>query len=667
MTTENAIMEGRCRAIIEGVSPQVDAGRYAVKRAVGESVAVEADVFTDGHDAVACAVRFRREGVPSFEEVTMTPLVNDRWRGQFRVSACGFYRYTVVAWIDHFETWCRDLLKRIRAGQDIGVALQVGAELVAHGAARAAGADAARLEEWERRLLGEAPAGERADLALSAELAAVMARHPDRALETVYEPESSVMVEPGLARFSAWYEMFPRSCHETPGRHGRFADCEARLPYVASMGFDILYLPPIHPIGRSFRKGRNNALEAGAGDPGSPWAIGAAEGGHKATHPELGTLEDFRRLVGRANELGIRIALDIAFQCSPDHPWVQEHPQWFLWRPDGRVQYAENPPKKYQDIYPLNFESTDWRCLWEELESVFLFWIEQGVTVFRVDNPHTKAFPFWEWVIDRLKHHNPEVILLSEAFTRPKVMHRLSKLGFSQSYNYFPWRNTKWELTTYLTELTQESGREYFRPNLWLNTPDILPEYLQFGGRPAFAARLVLAATLGASYGIYGPAFELFENQPREPGSEEYLYSEKYEIRVWDLERRDSLRDLVARVNLIRRENPALHTDWSLRFHDIDNEQLIAYSKHSEDGDNAVLVVVNLDPHHVQRGWITLPLEDFGIEPHHPYQMHDLIGGARYLWNGPRNYVELDPDAVPAHVFRLRRRVRTERDFDYFL
>jgi starch synthase (maltosyl-transferring) len=667
MTAENDVGEGRCRAVIESVSPQVDAGRFPIKRSVGETVAVEADVFTDGHDAVACAVRYRRADTPDVEEIAMSPLANDRWRGEFRVTGCGGYQYTVVAWLDHFETWRRDLRKRLDAEQDIGVALLAGADLVAGASARAVEPDAAQLEDWARQLRGDAPAGERAQLALSPGLAALMARHPDRTLETHYERELTVTVEPALARFSAWYEMFPRSCSDAPGRHGNLADCEARLPYVAAMGFDILYLPPVHPIGRSFRKGRNNTLTAGAGDPGSPWAIGASEGGHKAIHPELGTPEDFRRLVAKAEALGIRIALDIAFQCSPDHPWVQQHPQWFLWRPDGTVQYAENPPKKYQDIYPLNFESADWRGLWNELESVFLFWLEQGVTVFRVDNPHTKAFPFWEWVIDRIKRRNPEVIFLSEAFTRPKVMHRLAKLGFSQSYNYFPWRNTKWELTTYLTELTRESGREYYRPSLWPNTPDILPEYLQFGGRPAFAARLVLAATLGASYGIYGPAFELFENEPREPGSEEYLHSEKYEIRAWDLNRRDSLKDLVARVNHIRRENPALHSDWNLRFHDIDNEQLIAYSKRSENGDNAVLVVVNLDPHHVQRGWITIPLEDFGLQAHHPYQMHDLISGARYLWNGPRNYVELDPDAVPAHVFRLRRRVRTERDFDYFL
>jgi starch synthase (maltosyl-transferring) len=383
-------------------------------------------------------------------------------------------------------------------------------------------------------------------------------------------------------------------------------------------------------------------------------------------HPELGTLEDFRRLRARAAEVGLELALDIAFQCSPDHPWVREHPEWFVQRPDGTIQYAENPPKRYQDIYPINFESPDWRALWDELKGVFLFWIDQGVTLFRVDNPHTKSLHFWEWVIAEVKQACPEAIFLAEAFTRPKLLHRLAKAGFTQSYNYFPWRNTKRELTQYLTELTREAGREYLRPNLWPNTPDILPEYLQIGGRPAFAARLVLAATLGASYGIYGPAFELCEDRPREPGSEEYLDSEKYQLRHWELGRPESLRGMVARINRIRRDHPALQGDWSLRFHRVDNDQLIAYSKQDPSGDDAVLMVVNLDPHHVQRGWVELPLEDLGMSPHQPYQMHDLLGGSRYLWSGARNYVELDPGVQPAHIFRLRRRVRSERDFDYY-
>jgi starch synthase (maltosyl-transferring) len=469
------------------------------------------------------------------------------------------------------------------------------------------------------------------------------------------------------ARFGAWYEMFPRSCAQEPGRHGTFRDCERRLDYVASMGFDVLYLPPIHPIGRTHRKGKNNDPVAAPGDVGSPWAIGAKEGGHKAVHPDLGTLEDFRRLVEKARERGLEVALDLAYQCSPDHPWVEEHPQWFRWRPDGRVQYAENPPKKYEDIYPIYFENESWKELWDELRSVVDFWIDQGVRIFRVDNPHTKPFRFWEWMIGEVKREHPEVVFLAEAFTRPRVMYQLAKLGFTQSYTYFAWRNTKRELTEYLRELTRTEVREYFRPNLWPNTPDILTEPLQYGGRAVFQARLVLAATLGASYGIYGPAFELGEARPRTPGSEEYLDSEKYELRHWDLGRADSLRSFVARVNRIRRENPALHANDRLRFHHIDNEQLIAYSKTSADLSSVVLAVVNLDPHHAHSGWLEIPVDELGLDPTQPYQAHDLLSDARYFWNGPRNFVRVDPAVVPAHVFRIRRKLRTERDFDYFL
>jgi len=476
-----------------------------------------------------------------------------------------------------------------------------------------------------------------------------------------------VVVDREKARFSIWYEMFPRSCALEPGRHGTFKDCEARLPYIAAMGFDVLYFPPIHPIGHTHRKGRNNNPVANPDDPGTPWAIGSEEGGHKSIHPQLGTVEDFQSFVAKAREYDIEIALDIAFQCSPDHPYVKEHPEWFHWRPDNTVQYAENPPKKYEDIYPLEFETENWQELWEELKSIVLFWIEQGIRIFRVDNPHNKPFRFWEWLITDIKMSYPDVIFLSEAFTRPKVMYQLAKLGFTQSYTYFAWRNTKLELTQYFTELTQTEVREYFCPSLWSNTPDILTEYLQFGGRPAFMARLVLAATLGSSYGIYGPAFELCENRPREPGSEEYLDSEKYEIKSWDIARPDSLKDFIARVNRIRRENAAFHSDWSLRFHEVDNEQLICYSKRTDDLSNVVLVVVNLDPHHTQSGWVEFSLEELGIDPQKPYQMHDLLSDARYLWQGSRNYVELNSQIVPAHIFRMRRRVRTERDFDYYM
>jgi starch synthase (maltosyl-transferring) len=457
------------------------------------------------------------------------------------------------------------------------------------------------------------------------------------------------------------------SCSRARRRHGTFADTEALLPYIAGMGFDVLYLPPIHPIGVTERKGKNNSTQPEQDDPGSPWAIGSAEGGHKAIHPQLGTLEDFKRLMATAGEYGIEIALDIAFQTSPDHPYVREHPEWFLKRPDGTIQYAENPPKKYQDIYPFYFECAAWRELWNELKSVVEYWIAQGVRIFRVDNPHTKPFAMWEWLISEVKRARPDVIFLSEAFTRPKVMYRLAKLGFTQSYNYFPWRNTKHELIAYFTELYSPPVIDFFRANLWPNTPDILPEYLQYGGRAAFMTRLTLAATLGASYGIYGPAFELMEHQAREPGSEEYLDSEKYQLRHWDLDRPDSLRDFIARVNRIRREHVALQSDRGLKFHHTDNDSLLAYSKTAETGEDAILVIVNLDPHHVQSGWVDLDLATLELPPDLPFQVHDLLSGARFLWRGARNYVSLDPQHSPAHIFRIRRRVRSERDFDYFL
>jgi starch synthase (maltosyl-transferring) len=433
------------------------------------------------------------------------------------------------------------------------------------------------------------------------------------------------------------------------------------------MGFNVVYLSPIHPIGMNFRKGRNNNPESQPGDCGSPWAIGSAEGGHKSIHSELGTLEDFHRFVAKAKELDLNVALDVAFQVAPDHPYVSEHENWFRKRPDGTIQYAENPPKKYQDIYPFDFESEDWAGMWQELKSVFDYWIAQGVTIFRVDNPHTKAFPFWEWVIGEIKSEHPEVLFLAEAFTRPKVMYRLAKLGFSQSYTYFPWRNAKGETTAYLTELAQTPVREFFRPNQWPNTPDILTEFLQIGGPAVFGIRLLLAATLGANYGIYGPAFELMEHEPVRRGSEEYLNSEKYEIRHWDLDRADSLRPLVTRVNEIRKDNAALQNDWSIQFHSTENEQLIAYSKESDDRSNLILVVVNLDPHYTQSGVVTLPLAELEIPVDRGYEAEDLLTGARYLWNGPRNYVELNPAKLPGHILRIHRRLKIETGLDYFV
>ncbi|MFP3867205.1 MAG: alpha-1,4-glucan--maltose-1-phosphate maltosyltransferase [Desulfobacteraceae bacterium] len=658
---------GRGRVIIEGVKPEIDGGRYPIKRTVGEPVRVEADIYADGHEVISGVLLYRWNQESPWSETPVEFLGNDRWQAEFTVKELGTYSYTLEAWVDRFRTWRRDLAKKFEAGQEVAVDLLVGAQLVAEAAEQASPDDAEQLVQWAYLLKAEGDVLNRALLALDPELAQTMDRYPDRRWASRYDRELVVVVERVKARFSTWYEMFPRSCASKPGEHGTFRDCEDRLPYVAGLGFDVVYFPPIHPIGRTNRKGRNNAPVAGPTDPGSPWAIGAPEGGHKAVHPQLGTLEDFQLLVARAQDLGLEIALDIAFQGTPDHPYVKEHPEWFRWRPDNTVQYAENPPKKYEDIYPFDFETASWAELWEELKSIFLFWIEQGVLIFRVDNPHTKPFRFWEWLIAEIRAAHPQVIFLAEAFTRPKVMYQLAKLGFSQSYNYFPWRNTKWELMQYFTELTQTEVREYFRPHLWPNTPDILTEYLQFGGRPAFMIRLVLAATLGANYGIYGPAFELGERHPREPGSEEYLDSEKYEIKHWDLDRPDSLKDFIARVNRIRRENPALHSDWSLQFHRVENDQLICYSKYHQDSANLILVVVNLDPHHTQGGWVELPLAELGIDPGHPYQVHDMLGESRFLWQGPRNYVELNPRIAPAYIFRVRHRVRTERDFDYYL
>src|SRR5438132_414144 len=625
------------RVVIQHVKPEVDCGRFPLKRVIGEAVEIEADIFADGHDAIACVIRYRHEDEEQWTEIPMEPLGNDHWRAPFTVEKLGQYIYSITAWVDPFQTWYKDFQKRIAADQDVTVDLLIGGELLKAAAERALGADAKKLKHLAKDLT---PAAVDERLAL---LAGGYADHTNAA----FYKELRVVVDPIRARFSTWYEMFPRS-------NGTFKDCERILPEIAAMGFDVLYFPPIHPVGKTYRKGKNNAPSAGPNDPGSPWGIGAKEGGHKAIHPELGTLEDFRHLVAAAKIEGINIALDIAYQCSPDHPYVKEHPEWFRRRPDGTVQYAENPPKKYQDIYPLEFETPHWRELWEELKSIVDYWIEQGVRIFRVDNPHTKPFAFWEWMIGEIKQRHPEVIFLSEAFTRPKIMYRLAKLGFTHSYTYFAWRNTKQELTEYFTELTQSEAREYFRPHLWPNTPDILTEAFQTGGRPTFIARLVLAATLAGNYGIYGPAYELCENRPLVPGKEEYLDAEKYEIKHWDIERPDSLNSLIARVNRARRENPALERDAGLRFHQLDNDQLIAYTKVTDDLSSVILVIVNLDPRYTQSGWVALPLEELGLDARQPYEVHDLLTDARYVWRGPRNYVELHPSTVPAHILRVR-------------
>ena len=663
--------EGRVRAIIDAVLPVVDGGRFPAKRVAGEPVRIEAHCFADGHDKLRAVLSWQAVNDPAIYDVEMQAQFNDVWTADFTPPSPGRYRYTVTAWVDHFESWRSELDRRTDLA-DIRTALQVGALLIEDTAKRAGNEDATALKTWASALRQTLEDPDHRDdpaamkgRALDPARAAIAGRYPDRQWSTSVTRE--LIADRKKAQFSAWYELFPRSSASEPGRHGTFRDVQARLPYLTRMGFDILYLPPIHPIGKINRKGVNNTLAATPSDVGSPWAIGSAEGGHKAILPALGTLEDFKSLVSKAREAQLEIALDIAFQCAPDHPYVKEHPSWFKHRPDGSVQYAENPPKKYQDIYPFDFESEDWRGLWLELKSVLEYWIAQGVRVFRVDNPHTKSFAFWEWVIAEIKRDWPEVIFLAEAFTRPKVMLRLAKLGFTQSYTYFTWRTAKQELVDYFTELSREPQNEYFRPNVWPNTPDILHESLQSGLRPVYAARLVLAATLSANYGIYGPTFELMQSTPREPGSEEYRDSEKYQLQQWDLDRADSLWPLIARVNRIRRENPALQSDRTLSFCNIDNPQLIAYLKHDPGSDNTILTVVNLDPHNAQSGWLDLDLKLLGIDADSVFQVHDLLSDQRYQWRGARNYVLLEPWRMPAHVFKLRRLIRSERDFDYFL
>jgi starch synthase (maltosyl-transferring) len=679
--TDGRIGRDQRRVIVTGVAPEIEGGRFPCKRVIGEEVVVEADIFTDGHEALSARLLWRYAKDRRMRQVPMEFLGNDRWRARFAGEKLGRYRYTIEAWLDPFKGWRRDMEKRLGAYQDVSVDLIIGGRLVEAAAGRARGRDARSLARLAASVLDEsADVTERIRLVMSDEANQLVSQHPELEHLTRYDRELEVFVEPERARFSAWYELFPRSLGRADG-HGTFADVERHLDYVEELGFDVLYLPPIHPIGRSRRKGRNNRESAEPGDVGSPWAIGAEEGGHKAVHSDLGSLEDFRRLVATARSRGIEVALDIAFQVAPDHPYVREHPEWFRERPDRTIQYAENPPKKYQDIYPFDFETPEWRALWSELASVFEYWIEQGVRTFRVDNPHTKPFGFWEWCIERIRSRHPDVVFLSEAFTTPRRMERLAKLGFTQSYTYFAWRHTKAEMIAYLEELTRTDMIDYFRPNFWPNTPDILTEYLQTGGRAAFMNRIVLAATLSSNYGIYGPAYELMEHEPREPGSEEYIDSEKYEIRPRDLSRPESLRHFIARLNRIRHDNPALQDNRTLRFHPVqadgrETEHLIAYSKSTaaapvsptgraiyryEDfspappgpDHNVVLTIVNMDSRRAHVGWVHLPLRELGLRPDRPYLVHDLLGDARYTWHGPWNYVELDPNVVPAHVFRI--------------
>jgi starch synthase (maltosyl-transferring) len=639
------------RIVIEEVEPQVDGGRHPAKRVVGDRLRVGADLFKDGHGLLRGRIRYRRPGENRWRHAPLEYRYDpDRWYGSVELDRIGRWRFGIEGWPDHWLSWREDLRKRIGAGQDVASELLEGAALLRRAAGIRAGKAQSALEAAASELEAGARDGKAPDVTFSEEIAELAAGPLDAAELTRYERELEVVVDRERARFGSWYELFPRSQAPRPGRHGTFADVERRLPALAELGFDVVYLPPIHPIGHSYRKGPNNTLDAGPGDPGSPWAIGAEEGGHTAVHPQLGTLADFERLVATATELGLEIALDYALQCSPDHPWVREHPEWFSRRPDGSIRYAENPPKKYQDIYPLDFWCEDRQGLWDACRDILLFWIERGVRIFRVDNPHTKPFAFWEWAIREVQNRHPDVIFFAEAFTRPKRMLGLAKLGFTQSYSYYTWKNTTWELREYLTELTRTQAVEYYRPNFFANTPDILHEYLQKGGRPGFRLRLLLAATLSPSYGIYS-GYELCENEPLREGSEEYLHSEKYEIRWRDWDAPGKLDEEIRRLNRIRREHPALQRFDNLEFLDSGNDQILWFHKSHPQGD--LLVAANLDPQRVQEAMVEIPLRALGLAEGRPFQVEDLLSGERYTWSGPRAYVRLDPALAPGHVLKL--------------
>lgn len=657
-------MNGRIRVVIENVQPSVDGGLYPVKRCVGETVHVGADIFSDGHDTVRADLLYRPPGCREWETVRMEPAGNDRWKADFRVTAREGYVFTVRAWVDRLGTTVRDLEKKREAGQACAADYRLLAEELREVSRRASGEDARVLEEAAGEVESSLVPGEAGMVWPCYKIPECAGSYPDPELVFQYPDLRAVVVERSKMRFSAWYEFFPRSACLPFSRGGTLREARLRLVEIARMGFDVVYLPPVHPIGVTGRKGRNNELKATPDDPGSPWAIGSVLGGHDAVDPSLGTLEDLREFRQEAESLGMEVALDLAFQCSPDHPYVREHPEWFRWRPDGTIQHAENPPKKYEDIVPFNFETAEWKSLWDELLRVVLFWAGEGFRIFRIDNPHTKPFAFWEWLIAEVKRREPDVLFLAEAFTRPKVMKRLAKIGFSQSYTYFTWRNTREDIVKYLRELTETEMAEYFQPNFWPNTPDILPEYLQFGGRPAFVARLVLAATLSSSWGLYGPAFELLVSGAV-PGREEYMDSEKYETKTWDWNSPGNLRELIARLNRIRLQNPAFRETRNIRFLEFDNDNLLAFLKSGTD--NTLLVVVNLDPFRTQSGNLRLPLEDLGIKANQPFLLHDLLGEEKLIWHGESNNLGLDPQVLSARIFSLRAHLKREDDFDYFM
>jgi len=640
------MIQGKLRVIIENVQPVVDGGLYPAKRTEGERVDVSATIFGDGHDHLRAQVLHKKKGEEKWNVTEMFPTYNDEWTGHFYTPEKGTYLFKIEAWIDHLDTWYDGFKKKVAAKVEVQVELMEGAEMLR----KLAGDKNDQLLNLAKKLEDKNKYGLAVETVMNESFAKVVHDYPLKENETA-TPEFVVVSETSRALFSSWYEFFPRSS-SLDGKHGTFKDSIKLLPRIAAMGFDVLYFPPIHPIGKVNRKGKNNNVRSQPGEPGSPWAIGSDEGGHKSILPALGTLEDYKKLISEAKKLGIDIALDLAFQCAPDHPYVKEHPEWFKQRPDGTIQYAENPPKKYQDIYPFNFESDNWKELWHELKSVIIYWVEQGVTIFRVDNPHTKPIPFWEWVIEEVHLQYPDIIFLAEAFTKPKVMASLAKIGYTQSYTYFTWRVTKQEIIDYITELIQTASRNYFRPNFWPNTPDILPFHLQHQGENIFIIRLALAATLSSNYGVYGPAYEFYENTPVE-GREEYHNSEKYEVRQYDWKKTNRMTDIMTLINKARKENPALQTTWNTIFCSIENPSLIAYLKTTDDLSNILMVIVNIDPNQGQSGFVQLPKSRLKLGERINVKVHDLITDERYTWTQEWNFVDLNPHKMPFHLFKL--------------
>lgn len=641
--------DGKKRVIITGISPVVEGGRYPAKTVIDDDITVSADVFGDGHDQVNASVFIRNIQTGEVKELPMAFVINDYWEAAYTFNTTGIYEFWIQGWEDHFGTWKTGIKKKLEAEQDISLDLEIGLLLLESAAAALPG-DREFLTGIASRI-SVAGQTEGVETALQEELSAVMFNYrPEERMTT--SPVFKITVERKKAAFSSWYELFPRSASPEPGSHGTFRDVEKLLPRIRQMGFDVLYFPPIHPIGEKNRKGKNNTLTAAPDDPGSPWAIGNRRGGHKAIHPQLGTLRDFKRLIKSAEQSGIELAMDIAYQCAPDHPYVKSNPQWFKWRPDGTVQFAENPPKKYEDILPFDFETDDWENLWQELKSIIDYWIDAGIRIFRIDNPHTKSFNFWEWLIAEVKAKHPDVLFLAEAFTRPRLMERLAKAGFNQSYTYFTWRNTKYELETYMKELTKTDMRYYFRPNFWPNTPDILPPALINGGENAHIMRLILAATLSSSYGLYGPVYEFGINTPHGL-KEEYADNEKYEIKHWDWNTYTRIREMITRINRIRHQNPALQRTWNIEFAETTSDQIICYAKTDLRTGNKLLIAVNLDNSQTQSAYVRLPLEKMQIDSSSMITARDLLSGDSYTWQGEWQYISLNPYLMPAHIFSL--------------